>query len=258
MPKLSEEQVANFQRDGFLIVKAADFWGENADQICKDIQTACIEMDSWPETPGKWMKYFEKSKVDDSRILQRIEYFLEHEPNLAALFSNGSVVADACTQLFGEPAVVYKEKVNFKHPGGGGFNPHQDHAAGWWNHGHTLHISVLVGVDAQTEANGRLEVVAGMHREGLFGKEFEEVPQDKVDAFTWIPVNVQLGDVVFFDSFVPHRSGPNTTDRPRMAMYLTYNRASEGDARQRYYEDKRKSFPPDCERDPSKKYEYKV
>jgi hypothetical protein len=46
--------------------------------------------------------------------------------------------------------------------------------------------------------------------------------------------------------------------RPRRVLYVTYAKASEGDFRTRYYADKRASFPPDIERDPSKKYEYKI
>jgi 2-aminoethylphosphonate dioxygenase len=35
---------------------------------------------------------------------------------------------------------------------------------------------------------------------------------------------------------------------------LTYNVASEGDVRKKYYEDKRKNFPPDFERESGKDY----
>ena len=64
--------------------------------------------------------------------------------------------------------------------------------------------------------------------------------------------------MVLFDAYVPHRSAPNLTDSPRRVLYLTYNKASEGDHRERYYADKRKSFPPDCEREAGKDYAYKV
>jgi len=49
-----------------------------------------------------------------------------------------------------------------------------------------------------------------------------------------------------------------TPAQPRRVLYITYNRASEGDWREQYYADKRKSFPPDCEREAGKVYEYKV
>jgi hypothetical protein len=63
---------------------------------------------------------------------------------------------------------------------------------------------------------------------------------------------------VFFDSFAPHRSEPNRTDAARRALYVTYNRLSEGDHRRQYYIDKRKSYPPDCEREPDKEYVFRV
>lgn len=44
----------------------------------------------------------------------------------------------------------------------------------------------------------------------------------------------------------------------RRVLYMTYNRAAEGDHRARYYTDKRKSYPPDCERDPDKRYVFRV
>ncbi len=48
------------------------------------------------------------------------------------------------------------------------------------------------------------------------------------------------------------------TAAPRRVLYVTYNRLSEGDHRQRYYADKRKSYPPDIERDPDKEYKFRV
>ena len=40
----------------------------------------------------------------------------------------------------------------------------------------------------------------------------------------WRPLEAKAGDIVFFDSYIPHRSHPNTSDRSRRAMYITYNR----------------------------------
>jgi len=63
---------------------------------------------------------------------------------------------------------------------------------------------------------------------------------------------------MFFDSYAPHRSGPNLTDAPRRVLYVTYNRASAGDHRAKYFADKRKSFPPDIERAPGETYVFRV
>ena len=72
------------------------------------------------------------------------------------------------------------------------------------------------------------------------------------------PYPMEPGDTAFFDCFVPHQSKPNLTDQPRRNLYLTFNRAADGDHREKYFADKRKSYPPDNEREPGKKYVFKV
>ena len=81
------------------------------------------------------MKYYEPNpahKVDSAKpanILQRIENFLQYNAVLDKLI-NGPRMLKLMSQLFDEPAVLYKEKINYKLPGGEGFKPHQDVAAG--------------------------------------------------------------------------------------------------------------------------------
>jgi hypothetical protein len=41
-------------------------------------------------------------------------------------------------------------------------------------------------------------------------------------------------------------------------LYLTYNKLSDGDHREKYYNDKYKNYPPDIDRDPNKDYKFKV
>ena len=60
--------------------------------------------------------------------------------------------------LFDEPTVLFKEKINYKHPGGGGFAPHQDATAyRFVDH----HISCMVPLDPATPASGCLYVAPG-------------------------------------------------------------------------------------------------
>ena len=79
-----------------------------------------------------------------------------------------------------------------------------------------------------------------------------------MEGMKFEPALLEPGDMVFFDSFVPRGSSPNMTDQPRRVLYITYNKLSEGDHRKQYYADKRKNFPPDCERDPEKEYKFRV
>jgi len=250
----TEEQLDFWNRNGYLVVRAEE-WA--SPEVVRKLIEWTDELATWPETPGKWMMYFSESLKDKSKILHRIENFFDYHEGYNHTFNSESFLA-AVSQLFGEQALLYKEKINFKLPGGEGFAPHQDHAAGWWLYGHKLHISVLVTIDEATKENGCLEVVGGKHKQGLLGDKFEEIPTDLVDQFEWVVCETKPGDVIFFDSYVPHRSAPNLSDKPRRVFYATYNKKSEGDYRAQYYADKRKSYPPDCEREAGKVYVYKV
>jgi ectoine hydroxylase-related dioxygenase (phytanoyl-CoA dioxygenase family) len=53
---------------------------------------------------------------------------------------------------------------------------------------------------------------------------------------------MEPGDVLFFHSHTPHRSGSNTSQRDRRAIYPTFNAASQGNLRDAYYEEKLRVF----------------
>ncbi len=65
----------------------------------------------------------------------------------------------------GGPVVLFKDKINFKMPGGPGFKAHQDQQAGWTRYA-PLFVTALVTIDPATLENGCLEMVPGRHREG--------------------------------------------------------------------------------------------
>lgn len=249
---LDPGQVAAFRRDGFVVVPAM-FAADEMRRI-----TAWIdEVQRYPEVPGRYMMYFEPSLVaPGARVLQRVENIYPYHRMLAELI-DGDRLRGAAGELFGTPAILFKEKINFKLPGGDGFKPHQDQQAGWWNYAE-LFITALLSIDEATPENGCIDIAAGHHRRGLIGAEWTPLGDDNLAGVDLKPYPTKSGDVVFFDSYTPHGSGPNLTERPRRVLYLTYNRATDGDHRVDYYADKRKSFPPDIERDPDKEYKFRV
>ena len=249
---LSDQDIADFERDGFLVKRAL----YDADEMA-DIARWTDEVASLPETPGKYMMYFEKSLLDNStRLLNRLENFYPYHDGFKALF-DGDKMRGAVSDLLGEPAVLYKDKINFKKPGGDGFKPHQDQQAGWGTYA-DFFITALVSIDEATVENGCLELVAGHHKRGLIGTEWVPLSDDDWREMGIQPYPTKPGDVVFFDSFAPHGSGPNMSGKQRRVLYVTYNRASAGDHRAQYYADKRESYPPDIERDPDKEYVFRV
>lgn len=248
---LSQEQVDQFHRDGFLVVRGL----YNTEEM-KDISRWTNEVASSREKPGHYMMYFEPSKQDGSRIISRIEDFVSFHEGFAELITRKRM-QQAVSDLFGESAVLFKDKINFKLPGGDGFKEHQDVQAGWDDYG-KLHITAMIAIDETNAENGSVEMIPGMHKQGLLGEMWAPLTDSDTSNASYEPVHCQPGDAVFFDSYAPHRSLPNTTDKARRVLYITFNGASDGDQRAKYYADKRASYPPDIERDPDKNYAFKV
>jgi ectoine hydroxylase-related dioxygenase (phytanoyl-CoA dioxygenase family) len=214
------------------------------------------EVAARPEVPGKYMMYFENSQTDGSRILCRIENFVPYHEGFSKLIT-ARRMQQAVSELFGEEAVLFKDKINFKLPGGDGFKEHQDVQAGWDDYAN-IHITAMIAIDETNEANGSLEMIAGMHRKGVLGSMWAPLTDEDTGGADYVAVHCQPGDAVFFDSFAPHRSQPNRTNKARRVLYITYNKRSEGDSREQYYTDKRNNYPPDIERDPDRDYSFKV
>lgn len=215
------------------------------------------EVTALPEVPGTHAVYHEKSLIDgDPSLVQRIEDFCPFHAGFDGEMRAGRL-AKAAEQLLGEPAVLFKEKINFKMPGGAGFEPHQDQQAGWSVFA-PLFVTALVCIDPATIENGCLEMADAPRFAGLIGEEWKPLTDAEMASFALHPLPGQPGDVVFFDSFVPHASKPNLTDRQRRALYVTYNRAADGDHRARYFAEKRANFPPDVEREPGREYKFRV
>jgi ectoine hydroxylase-related dioxygenase (phytanoyl-CoA dioxygenase family) len=210
-----------------------------------------------PEVPGRQMVYHEPSLIEPSRrVIQRIENFCPYHPEFDTLV-RASRLFVAVEQLFGAPACLFKEKINFKMSGGAGFEPHQDQQAGWSRYA-SLFVTALVTIDRATIENGCLEMADATRFSSLIGEEWRPLSPAEMAGFNLISIPTEPGDVLFFDSFAPHASKPNLTDSPRRILYLTYNLASEGDHRVRYFADKRANFPPDIERKPGVEYKFRV
>jgi ectoine hydroxylase-related dioxygenase (phytanoyl-CoA dioxygenase family) len=148
-------------------------------------------------------------------------------------------MVEVASALLGEPAVLYKDKINYKLAGGAGYSPHQDAPAYPFI---DQHVSCMVAVDDATLENGCLEVVDGQHLEVLPQDELGCIRADVVAAMQWHAVELRAGETLWFHSRTPHRSGANRSARDRRALYPTYNAASEGDLREAYYREKAERF----------------
>ena len=122
------------------------------------------------------------------------------------------------------------------------FKAHQD-APAFAAFEQKYYITAMISIDQSNLENGCLEMAYGHHKKGLLGMDSDMTLSSKAaERLSWEPLPTQPGDLVLFDLYIPHRSGPNTSSRSRRVMYVTYNPQSSGDKRQEYYRNKRNYF----------------
>ncbi|HAN30197.1 MAG TPA: phytanoyl-CoA dioxygenase [Myxococcales bacterium] len=234
----TEQQQRDFQTRGYIRLR-----GSLDGSALTELRSWVDDLTSWPEMPGKWMKWFERD--GDKRTLCRMEDLLPHHEGLRD-WCYSATLTDLVSSLMGEKAVLFKEKINFKLPGGGAYGAHQD-APAFASYGHHYHITAMVAVDPATATNGALEMGPPCGRGTILSQRSDGTLSGE-DEMSWRLEPLDAGDIIFFDSYVPHRSHPNQSDRSRRAFFITWNQASLGEVRQQYFADKRRLFPPECER----------
>ena len=225
---LSSEQIEMYHRDGFLTFP--DFFD--------NIKHA--QLLEWVEEVSQWedpeLCVHHRELTESGPVLARTEQFLSSHSGLRELLTTGKLIS-AISQLFGEPACLFKEKINYKHPGGGGFAPHQDSAA--YHRFGSEHITCLVAIDANTVENGCLWFAPGHHRDGMLPmNDVGCLSSNDADQMPWGAAPLEPGGVLFFSSFVPHQSAVNDSQISRRSLYVTYSKVREGNLRDAYYQDR--------------------
>lgn len=188
----------------------------------------------------------------------RIEDYIN--PTLSAGYlRHADKVREFLNVLFDEPYALFKEKINFKWPGGGAFPPHQDYPA-YGFLAPKSHATAMFAIDPATAENGCLQVALGWTRSladcgGLDGEQLAKgvavvpfyeggpdngtIKTEYTDRMKWAEVHTQPHELLVFTSFIPHYSLVNRANKSRRAMFLTHNRLAEGEQRTHYYDKKR-------------------
>src|SRR4026209_2642946 len=102
------------------------------------------------------MRYYERPAAGRDKMLARIETFVPFRAGLGR-FVSGPRLLELLSECAGEPVVLFKDKINFKLPGGAGFAPHQD-APAYAAFGVEHHVTLMVPIDPFTAENGALEM----------------------------------------------------------------------------------------------------
>src|SRR5580765_4240120 len=105
---LSADQVQHFRTHGWVLTRVLDAGAVT------DLVRWVDEVAAWPDDGDGWLHY--REMTDDGPKLCRTENFVPFHRELRALLQHGPMV-DAASQLLGQGAVLYKEKINYKLPG---------------------------------------------------------------------------------------------------------------------------------------------
>jgi hypothetical protein len=222
--------IRHFEEHGWVVVDALE------PSVAKALPNWVDEIASLPDGAGGVLQHYERT--DGGPVLCRSEDFVPMHDGLRRLLCTGPFV-EVAGALLGEPAVLYKEKINYKLAGGAGYSPHQDAPAYPMI---DVHVSAMVAVDDSDASNGGLELVSGCFDTVFPLDERGCIEPSIADGLDWQLVPLRAGHTLWFHSRTPHRSSANYSAHPRRALYPTYNAASEGDRRAEYYAHKQAAF----------------
>lgn len=186
---------------------------------------------AWPAGSHVWGQYAERTPGGD--VVCRTE-------NVSACHSGfrrlvGETLASLAREHLGSEVVDFKDKINYKQPGGAGFSPHQDLVA---YPGATSVVSVLLAVDECSVESGCLWLADGVDRP-LATDDRGVVREDIASALSWYPAELEAGDALLIDGLLPHRSEANRSARERRLLVASYAPALDGYTRDAYYSRRR-------------------
>lgn len=220
---LSNEQVAQFARDGYLIVPNLF----DAEEIALLRETA--RRDHVMLSHGFGVK-------DTTGRETKLSLWNTAGDDIYGVIARCRRVVDSMEQLLGGEVYHYHSKMSIKEPHeGGAWEWHQDY--GYWYQNGCLFpdmASVFIAVDASTRENGCLQVLRGSHRmgrieHGRYGDQTGADPERVAAAcerMETVYCVLNPGDACFFHSNTLHRSDANNSDEPRWSLLCCYNAAS--------------------------------
>lgn len=205
-----------YEQDGFIHLR-----GIISEKEQKYLEEYIMESTKQKPCDKNILRYkdFELSKKLNYDVLDRIEnIMILSPPKIKNILDKCEKILEDVTSF---KPVIFKDKINFKYPGKEPFPPHQDALAGWYRYS-PVHSTIYISIDDAKKENGALEFVRSSHKSGLLAKEGDILDEDVTRKLKWEIIETLMGDIIIFDSHVPHRSGPNLSLLTRRILLITY------------------------------------
>ena len=242
----SDKLLKDYKKNGFIIIK--NFFSK------KIINKAKYNILKEAKKNSNELFFYEKNK----KKLRRIE-------NIAAFSNDANKIINnfklnkLVNKILGKN-ILFKDKLNFKYPGGGGFSPHIDGHFFWkdknnnlkkgWKQYSNKFLSVVIPLEVSNIKNGCLQIANledtkknfGTNWNNIVKKIYKFTPKVKknyIKKFKFIPIELNAGDILLFDWKVCHGSKKNNSKNSRMIFYVTFAKIDKfKNLKEKYYNDK--------------------
>lgn len=216
---LTDEQVADYHREGFIITRGLF--------SCAEIQPL---FDAYRKDPTIGGSLY--GMVDRAGNAHPINIWVDLADDMIGMIPRMPRMVDTVEKLFGESCYHWHSKFTNKPPGcRAKVDWHQDYVS-WYDDGIMFPTMLTIGIalEDSSEENGCLQVIRGSHHMGLMRHEDRENFDARVNAAKQSPglvsCDLKQGDAVFFHSNTLHGSGTNKSDRSRLMLFTSYNAAT--------------------------------
>lgn len=164
-------------------------------------------------------------------------------------------IADLISNIQCKEYCLVKDKINYMYPGQPGFDCHQDFES-YRHFSASYHITAMISL-VPTHSNNGCMFFCGDYREEIqeehihrryggnallkfqsMGSKRGNVDDAVVELLDSTEIHTSIGDIILFDSFVPHGSRNNATSEARPLLFLTYSPRADGLNYESYYKKK--------------------
>ena len=215
---LSDEQVAQYQRDGF--IQISNVLDPPDLMRLRDAVVAAVEAEKTVRAGGETKSPYEQI------FIQKVNLWRRHPA--VREFVLCKRFGDLAARLSGEPVRVWHDQALFKEPREGAKTPwHQD--AHYWPHQQRIEqISIWIALRDATIDNGCMSFIPGsQHVQGLEAIRLAN-PQNIFDLapeFKGVKprtIELKAGSCTFHNGLTFHYAGPNKSEHMREAFAIIY------------------------------------
>ena len=234
-------QIEQYRREGFLVVRNL-LEPDPLDELRVEYKRLWQSVDI--DESNRRIQW--RARLDGSKIADRIDPVLDISPVFLAVAQRKSII-EPVEQLLGcLETAVFKGKLISKWPQTAGYGMHQDYS--YWcdftEAAADCFVTVLLALDRCDADSGTVEFFPRLHHQRIPPPpdNLNDADETHIDLSTGTLTLLKPGDVVFFHSLTPHRSGPNLSQHSRRSLFLSFVTSEYSDSTQRYYSERPADF----------------